>query len=187
MVKIWGKIICNQCNFEGEDLTFPDICCPSCGDPNIKHSPSAKIFLCPYDNTWLFAINNLPKTHKQVLKGIKQRDKVYQEVRNFINIQASQNNKPFLTKDLLQYLQAISVTDGDTVRNILHICVCEGYVKKEFMKTKKYHLYTPLSNEVSPCKYLIKKSKGRNIGVYECSFDFVNQGKKLSAKDIFTI
>lgn len=181
MVKIFGKCSCNDCHWEEEDPDF-QLQCPHCQSFRVVHELNPKIILCTRQNPEGFATGNLSKLSKQVNKKIKGRDQTYSTMKNYIQ---SQTVGSILTsKRLIQHFNGEGITDGDTIRNIANLLTCECILDKEFMKNKNYHSYTCLNN-TSMCPHLKQKTKGKNIGVYYCDFDFKNNGEVLKAKDIF--
>lgn len=182
MVKIKGELECKNCEWKEENVES-NFQCPQCKGFNIKHTPPHKIYLCEKQNPEGHGRNSgkLANIHKKVLENDRNKNKTYLDIKNIIN---SRPLETWSSTKIIEIFGIEATTDGDVIRTILDLLVCEGFLRKKFMQGKKYHLYEKnYANEI--CPFLNKISKGKRIGVYKCSFDFKLNGKELDSFKVF--
>lgn len=182
MVKIKGDLKCKDCGWKEED---PEMffSCPICSKQRVMHTPPHKIFLCNNENPEGHGrlSGKLGNIHKKLLSNEKGKKETYNKIKQFI---LKEPLKFWTSTEIINKFNIQATTDGDVIRIILDLLVCEGFLKKVFMKGKKYHIYERnfIGNK---CIFLKNISKGKREGIYKCSFNFKEYGKELDAKVIF--
>lgn len=182
-MKIIGTVNCKDCKFEEENPEMI-MSCPSCGKFRMKHTPPKKIYLCDNQNPEGHGRSSgkLSNIHKKIRDDMNGKEKTYKQVLKLIK----SNRKEWTTKEILNYFNISGMTDGDVIRTILDLLVCQGHLEKKFMKGNKYHLYNS-DVEYVPCKFLADINSGKRKGIYRCRFDFKKEGKELDSYKIFKV
>jgi len=183
MVKILGTVFCTEegCDYEEENVEM-QMSCPRCKSFKIRHTPPHKILLCPNQNPEGHGrlSGKLGNIHRKIIDNTKGKEKTYRDVLKLVKSE----RRTWTTNEIINHFGISGLTDGDVIRVILDLLVCQGHLKKTFMKGSKYHLYD--SNiPYSPCKHLSHITKGKRKNVYKCKFDFKKFGKELDSYKIF--
>lgn len=173
---------CKNCGYHGEDEDML-LQCPNCKLPSLTHTPPHKIYLCEKQNPEGHGRNGgkLGNIHKKIILNQRGKQDTYHQILKLVRTE----KKQWSSTEIINRFGVGGLTDGDVIRTILDMLVCQGYLKKTFMQGKKFHLYDSDLDVITPCPFLDKKQKGKNIGLYKCKFDFKNNGKELDSWKIF--
>ena len=181
MVEIKGTLECKDCDWASEDEEL-FMSCPRCKSQRILHIPPHKILLCCKNNPSGHGKSGgkLSNISKKIRDNSKNNGEIFVKLLKLIR----SKNKTWTSTEIIDLFDKTGWTDGDVIRTMLDRMVCNGYLKKTFMKGNNYHLY---ENNSSIIQYPQLKfhRKGKREGIYYCGFDFKLKGKELDSRKIF--